>query len=194
MYGTVPWDLQADPSTPSSADITKAIFRIGNTTFGGGFITMIVIGREFVDRRGWLKQSQFDLAFSLARITPGTNIVAFSAAVGAMLKGWPGALLAVAALTVPCAVISVLLLQGFESWKGNPWVMAALTATTAAVTGMMWSTVALLTKPHVGTWRRWIRAAVLLCGSFTAAWFGVTPVPIVLGALAVGFFWTETAA
>jgi chromate transporter len=170
------------------------MFRIGNTTFGGGFITMIVIGREFVERRGWLKQSQFDLAFSLARITPGTNIVAFAAAVAAMLRGWPGALMAVGALVVPCAVISVLLLQGFESWKGNAWVMAALAATTAAVTGMMWATVALLVKPHLGNPKRTLRAAVLFAGSFAAAWFGVTPVPIVLAAFALGFLWTSEPA
>ncbi len=155
---------------------------------------MIVIGREWVDKRKWLKQSQFDLAFSLARIVPGTNIVAFCIAVASMLKGWPGALLSVVALTVPCAAISVALLQGFETWKSNPWVMAAIIATTAAVTGMMWSTVALLTRPHLGPWRKTFRTIVLFAGSFAAAWAGITPVPIIVAALTIGFLWPEPTA
>jgi chromate transporter len=182
--------LQTPSSKPSTVQVTGAIFRIGNTTFGGGFITMIIIGRDFVNRRGWLTQSQFDTAFSLARITPGTNIVAFCAAVAAMLRGWPGAILAVAALTVPSALIAVLLMQGFESWRGHPWVMAALGATTAAVTGMMWSTVWLLTKPHLGGRMKALQAVVIFGGCFGAAWMGVTPLPIVLGATILGFLWT----
>ena len=155
---------------------------------------MIVIGREFVDRRGWLKQSQFDLAFSLARITPGTNIVAFCVAIGAMLQGWSGALLATIVLTLPCALISVLLMQGFESWKSNPWVMAGLIATTAAVTGIMWSTGALLLRPHLGRLPKNLRTLVIAGGAFAAAWVGITPVPVVLAAIVVGFLWTEDAA
>ena len=184
-------NLQTLTSAPSLGQLTRALFRIGNTTFGGGFITMIIIGREFVERRGWLTQSQFDVAFSLARVTPGTNIVAFCAAIGSMLRGWRGAVLAVFALTFPSALIAVLLMQGFESWRSHPWAMAALGATTAAVTGMMWSTVWLLTKPHVGGWEKTIRAAVILGGAFAAAWMGVTPVPIIVVATLAGFLWPE---
>ena len=150
---------------------------------------MIVIGREFVEKRGWLKQSQFDIAFSLGRVTPGTNIVAFVAAVGAILRGWPGAILSVFALVLPSATIAVSLMQGFESWKSNIWVMGALGATTAAVTGMMWSTVWLLTKPHAV--KNWFRTLVLFGGAFGAAWMGVTPIPIVLTTVLAGFLWKD---
>ena len=43
---------------------------------------MIVLGRELVDRLKWLARKDFELAFALARVTPGTNIIAFCAAVG----------------------------------------------------------------------------------------------------------------
>lgn len=176
---------------PSTAQLTGAIFRIGNTTFGGGFVTMIVIGRDFIERRGWLQQSEFDMAFALARITPGTNIVAFCAAIGSILRGWSGAILAVFALTAPAGLIAVSVMQGFETWRNHPWVGAALATMVAAVTGMMWATVWMLTRPHVGQWRKTLRAALILGGSFGAAWLGVTPVPIILAATAIGFLWLD---
>ena len=68
---------------PSLSQLTKVFFKIGNTTFGGGYVTMGMMGREMVETRQWLKASEFDLAFALARVTPGTNLLAFCAAVGA---------------------------------------------------------------------------------------------------------------
>ena len=55
---------------------------------------MAALQREF-DRRGWIDADQFAIAFGLARITPGTNIVAFCAATGWYLGGIAGAMVAV---------------------------------------------------------------------------------------------------
>jgi len=169
--------------------MTWPFFRIGNTTFGGGYITMIVMGREFVDRLKWITRDDFELAFALARVTPGTNIIAFCAGVGMILRGFLGALAAVVAVTAPSAALAVVLMQSFETWKDQPYVMAALAATVAAVTGAMWSTVWMLTRPHVGRWKQTLRAVVFMGGSCAAAWLGVTPLPIIIGALVFGYLW-----
>ena len=79
-------------------------------------------------------------------------------------------------------------MQGFESWSTNPWAMAALGATVAAVTGMMWAVVWMLARPHAGGLMKNVRALVILGGAFTRAWFGVTPIPIIVAALIVGYF------
>jgi len=179
------------PARPSLAKLTEVFFRIGNTTFGGGYITMIILGRDLVDRRHWVKREDYELAFSLARITPGTNIIAFCAAVGSILRGWSGAVLAVMAVTLPAALMAVLLQQGFESWRSHPFAMAAISVTSAAVTGMMWSTVWLLTSPYVGGWVRTLRAVLLLGGSCLAAWLGVTPLPIIFVAMILGYVWLD---
>jgi chromate transporter len=184
--------LSTPPATrPSLREAVHVFFRIGNTTFGGGFITIIILGREFVEKRGWLKQSEYDIAFSLSRVVPGTNMIAFCAAAGYQLGGWWSAILAVLAVVVPAAAIAVTLMQGFESWSTNPWLMAALGATVAAVTGMMWAVVWMLARPHSGGRMRNLRALAILGGAFTAAWFGVTPVPIILVAVIVGYLWTD---
>ena len=78
-------------SSPSVKKLTEIFFRIGNTTFGGGYVTIGMLGRELVDTRRWISAEKFDLAFALARVTPGTNLIAFCAAIGALICGVAGA-------------------------------------------------------------------------------------------------------
>jgi chromate transporter len=170
------------------ARLTAVFFRIGNTTFGGGDPTMAALRRELIDRKGWLTHDDFGIAYALARVTPGTNVLAFCAAVGARILKLPGAILGVAAVTVPSAILAVLFTIGYESWRAKPLVSAAFAGMAAAVAGMMFSTVWLMVRPQ---WRSIARVALFFGGSFLAAWkFGVTPVPIIAIAAIGGFLWS----
>ena len=55
---------------------------------------MAALQSELVTRHGWLSREKYGLVYGLARITPGTNILAFCAGTAWELKGWPGAILA----------------------------------------------------------------------------------------------------
>jgi chromate transporter len=179
-------------SRPPLARLTRVFFVIGNTTFGGGNPTMAALQRELVDRRGWITQEDYAIAYALARITPGTNVLAFCAAVAARILGLPGAIAAVLAVTVPSAILAILITQGYESWRTNPTVMAAIGGTVAAVAGMMWSSVWLLVIPYVGKFWKTIRALLFFGGAFLAAWrFGITPIPVIAVATLAGLLWPE---
>ena len=101
---------------PSLASLTNLYLKIGNTTFGGGDPTMALLQRELIFRK-WITQEDFALAYSLARVTPGTNVLAFCAATGARVLGLAGAFAAVLAVTLPSAILAVLLTRGFEAWR-----------------------------------------------------------------------------
>jgi len=180
---------------PSLKKLTEIFFRIGNTTFGGGYVTIGMLGRELVDTRRWISAEKFDLAFALARVTPGTNLIAFCAAIGALICGVAGAVAAVVALTAPSSALAVLIMYGFERWQGNRIAMAAIGGTVAAVAGMMWATIWVILKPHVGgtTWNGTVRnlqVVLIAGGAFIAARiFGLTPLPIILAGTAIGFLW-----
>lgn len=171
---------------PSLASLTGVYLKIGNTTFGGGDPTIALLQRELTGR-GWITREDFALAYSLARVTPGTNVLAFCAATGARVLGLGGAFAAVLAVTLPSAILAVLLTRGFETWRAHPWAMAALGGTVAAVSGMMWASVWLLVRPYLG-WR----VLLFTGGAFLAAWkFHVTPVPVILIAALAGYVWTD---
>lgn len=153
---------------------------------------MGMLGRELVETRRWLSSDKFDLAFALARITPGTNLIAFCAAIGEMICGTAGAISAVLAVTVPSAAVAVAFIYGFETWQTNSIAMAAIGATVAAVAGMMWSTIWTILKPHVGGMLRNVQVILIAGGAFVAArYFGVTPLPIIAVGTLIGFLWKD---
>jgi len=151
---------------------------------------MAVLGRELVGRKQWMSSEDYELAFALARVTPGTSIIAFCAAVGWLILGWAGALVAVFVLTAPSAVLAVLLLQGIESGAGHPLVMSAVAATVAAVSGMMWAIVWIIVRPFAKGLVPILRSAIIAGGAFLASWkFNVTPIPVLLAATLVSLLW-----
>jgi len=177
---------------PHLAPLARAFLRIGNTTFGGGDTTMAALQREFIHRRHWITAEDYAVAFSLARITPGTNVVAFCAAIGARIAGIRGAIAGVLAETAPSAVIAVLITWGYEAWRSNRIVMAAILGASAAVAGMMFSSVWLLLRPRLKQPRDAARALLIALAAFLAAWkFGVTPLPVIAIAAVTGFAWKD---
>lgn len=179
-------------SKPTLARLAAVFLRIGNTTFGGGDPTMAALQRELVERKGWLTAEDFALAYSLARITPGTNVVAFCVGVGARILGIGGAIAGALGESLPSGMLAVLIARGYESLRANPFAMAMIGGTVAAVTGMMWASAWLLVRPQIRGLRRAIRAALISGASFVAAWkFGVTPIPVIGAAALAGFLWKE---
>jgi chromate transporter len=183
---------------PTLAQLAGVFFKVGNTTFGGGPPTMAALQREFVDRYGWLSSEEYGLSFALARVTPGTNIVAFCAATGWQILGWAGVAVGVLAPTFPSAVIAVLFTAGYEAWRANPAALAALNGTTAGVAGMMLATVYRLVLPHTDGLRgpgfvRTLRALLIAGGAFGLLWkLHWSPLQIVSAAAVVGLLWPDS--
>jgi chromate transporter len=171
--------------------LAMLFLRVGNLTFGGGDAITALLQRELVHRRGWLNLDQYGLAQSLARVTPGTGILAFCAATAWMLRRWAGAVAAVAAVSVPSSVLAVLLTWSFTSLSGSALALATLAAVLAAAVGTMWAAAWLLIWPHL---RRatCLRVAVLVTGGFVAlAIWAISPIQVLAAAALIGFFWTS---
>ena len=174
--------------------LTAIFFRIGNTTFGGGDPTIAALQRELVESRRAITPEQFGVLYAISRITPGTNMLAFCAGAGWMLHGWVGALLAVASVTVPSAIIAVLLLYAFETLMTNPIAASGISAMIAAAVGLMFAASYLLVRPHLAP-RKLPRTIALAAGAFVLVWKQVmSPVQVLALAALLGFFWPEPSA
>ncbi len=171
--------------------LTGTFFRIGNTTFGGGDPTIAALQRELVVNRGAITPEEFGVLYAISRLTPGTNMLAFCAGAGWLLRGWVGALIAVTAVTLPSAIIAVLLLYAFESLMRNPIAAAGISAMIAAAVGLMFAASYLLVRPHLKGYKL-MRTGVLAAGAFLLVWKQVlSPVQVLALGAAVGFFWPE---
>jgi chromate transporter len=177
---------------PTLRRLTGVFLRIGNSTFGGGLPTIAALQRELVEQHEWLSPEDYALAFSLARITPGTNVIAFCAAAGARIMGLRGALAGVLAETAPSAVLAVLMTQGYETWRTNAWMMAGVGGTIAAVAAMMWASIWYLVRPYLKSRANAFRAVAITLGAFAAVWkWGLGPVTVIGIAVVVGLLWKE---
>ncbi len=172
---------------PGLAQLTALFLRIGNTTVGGGEPTIAVFQRE-LSRRGWLSAEQFGIAYGLARLTPGTNMLAFCAAAAWYAGGTTGAIAGVLAVTIPSSALVVWLTHICELGDQVPWLHRAITAVTAAAVGTMIAAAYLLIGRQCSR-RSWLLPLSIVAGVFALRQAGLTPLQIlgiaaVFGALA----------
>ena len=174
---------------PPLRALTLLFLRIVNLTFGGGDPTMAALQRELVERRGWLAAEKYGLSYGLARVTPGTNLLAFCAATAWLLRGWRGALLALVAATVPSAVLVVWLSYAYQVLTANHYGAGAIGGMLAAAVGMMIAAAWNLARPHVRS-RTWPRTLVLVAGSLALSLgLGMPPIQVLALAALAGLLW-----
>jgi chromate transporter len=166
--------------------------RHGGLTFGGGGPTVAAVEYETIDRRGWLTREQFRLAFALSRVTPGTNLLAFCAAVGWQVRGVVGSVAALVASSLPCSIVTVALTILLEYWQGYRWAAIAIEGAAAAAIGIVAASCWHLIEPHMISGSR-LRTVFLVTGALVLQGFDVSPVRILLLAAIVGAFWREAS-
>lgn len=176
---------------PRLSDFTAIFLQVGNTTIGGGDPTIAALQRE-LSRRGWLEPGQFAIAYGLARLTPGTNMLAFCAAAGWYVLGWTGAVAGVLAATIPSSVLVIWLTGICEMGNRIPWLQSIVNATIAAAVGTLLAAVLWLIRGQVSA-SNWLRPAVIVAGSFALRQAGLSPLQIIGAAALLGFLWNAKA-
>jgi chromate transporter len=144
------------------AEIANAFTRYANFTLGGGSATVAVLHREILDKRRWLSDDSFALCFALARLTPGTNLLAFCAGVGWRLRGISGALIALLTASIPCTMIVVVATALLSHWQQHHWAQAAIHGAIAAAVAITVKTCWTIAHPH---FRPGARLRVCLIGA-----------------------------
>jgi chromate transporter len=173
----------------SLARLIEIYARIGNLTFGGGDPTMAVLYSELVVTRRWITAETYVLVYALARITPGTNLLAFCAGTAWEILGWWGAIAAVVGVTLPSAGIVLALSAGYDLLHSNHIAMSAIAGTLAAAVGMMATGAWQMLRPHLAA-GRWLRAIVFFAFSVTLSLgLGMSPIQVLGLAAAAGFLW-----
>jgi chromate transporter len=172
-------------------ELGRIFFRVGSLSFGGGNANIAALRQELVERREWLTPAQFNLCYTLSRVAPGTNLLAFCVAVGWVLLGRAGALVAVLALSLPSAVIVVALTSLYESYGRQATILTITRWLLAATIGIIAASAWALVRPALGR-RRWVRAVIIVVGAFALnSFLSISPLKVLLAAALVGGFWPE---
>lgn len=164
--------------------IARVFFGVAGSTWGSGGVTIARIRDELAGAEGPLTDDDFSVSYAMARIAPGTNVLALCAAVGWHIRGWMGAAVAVAALSIPAAVVCVLMTAAFERW--HHFFAGAM----ASVVGVIVAGAFLLIRPCL-TRRRLPRTLIILAAALVAGRF-VSPVWVLILSGVAGYFWRES--
>lgn len=173
---------------PSLTRLAIVFGRYANLTLGGGSATAAVLHRELVEERHWLNNDQFALSFALGRITPGTNLLAFCTGFGWVLRGALGAIIALLASSIPCAMLVAVVTGLFSYWQDSEFAQAAIRGAVAAAAGITTKTCWTIAKPYFKESGRW---RVLLIGGAAFLLYVVAKIPpieVLIGAGVVGAF------
>lgn len=175
---------------PRLAALSNLFLRVGVTVFGGGDPTIAILQREFY-RREWLSPEKFAIAYGLARLTPGTNVLAFCAATAWYILGLAGALAGIFAITIPPSVLVVWLTRAYDLTLHYPRALSIANALLAAAVGTMVGAALLLVRTQSKR-GRWLRPIAISGGAFLLASLAkLSPLQVIGIAAAAGFFWPE---
>jgi chromate transporter len=130
---------------------------------GGIPSVMPEMQRFVVDVKGWMTPSEFIQAFAVGQAAPGPNVLVASL-IGWKVAGLAGALVALAAMCFPAAVIAWWVAELWERFKDSSWRRAIQRAIAPIVVGMILSGGFVLATPGSPDWRLWLIAGTSAVG------------------------------
>jgi chromate transporter len=110
--------------------------KIGAVLYGSGYVLLAFLRGDFVERLGWLTQSQLLDAVSIGQVTPGP-VFTTATFVGYLAAGFPGAILATIGIFLPSFVFVALLTRVVGRIRDRDWSAALLDGVNAAALGLM---------------------------------------------------------
>lgn len=118
-------------------DLFWVFFKIGPSTFGGGYAMLAIIEREIVEKRKWIDEQEMSNLMSISGSAPGGVGVNCSAFIGYRLGKVPGAIAAVLGITLPTFLIVYVLSILYFFLQHEPKIQAAFKGINGAIVGMI---------------------------------------------------------
>lgn len=135
------------PSPPDRAFPLASFLRASGLHVGAAAAAAAL--RHDLVQAGKLTDSEFDEAYAIARLTPGTNLLAMYTLLGERLAGWGGAARALAAGTVIPALIAGAFAALYVTFSNVPLAAKAMQGARAgALAVLLWAVVRLL-RPQI---------------------------------------------
>jgi len=135
--------VSSDVSKGRAGEVFTAFLKLGLTSFGGPIAHLGYFRNEFVERRKWLDEQTYADLVALCQFLPGPASSQVGISVGLLRAGYPGALAAWTAFTLPSAIVLVLFAYGLAAAGdalGSGWLhglkVAAVAVVAQAILGM----------------------------------------------------------
>ena len=120
-------------------DLLIGFLKVGLFAFGGAYGAIPLI-RDVVLAYGWLNDEMLTYMIAVSESTPGPIMVNLATYVGSSQAGFPGALIATAAVVLPSFIIILLIMALLKKLLKNPYVQAILRGMKPCIIGIILAT------------------------------------------------------
>ena len=128
--------LPAGAATFSMLTLFLNFLKVGSVLYGSGYVLLAYLRGDFVERLGWLTESQLLDAISVGQLTPGP-VFTTATFVGYVVDGWEAAIVATVAIFIPSFVFVGALSRILPWARRTPSARAALDGVNAASLALM---------------------------------------------------------
>lgn len=164
----------------------KSTFILSAFTFGGGFVIVSLMKREFVEKLQWFTEDEMLDITAIAQSSPGPIPINASVILGYKMHGVLGSLVAVLGTAIPPMVTISIISVFYKQFRENKIIATALKVMRAGVAAVIFDVVINLAKNVLKT-KRFLYIG-LMFGAFIAAYFfNVSAMLVILTCLGVGF-------
>ncbi|MBR2337038.1 MAG: chromate transporter [Clostridia bacterium] len=114
-------------------DLALSYFKVGLFTFGGGLAMIAIIQHEYVEKRKWVENSEFESMVAIAESTPGPIAINCATYIGYKVCGVLGAIVATVAVCIPSFFIIYLISLVFDAFMSLKIVQYAFMGIQIAI-------------------------------------------------------------
>lgn len=157
-------EREATPAPVRLPQIAGVLLKVGATGFGGAMPMLALVHTEYVEKRRWVSQEEFDEAVMVGQIMPGPIAVDAVTHMGYRLRGWPGAVVSVVSFILPSFLLMLALSLLYVRYGSVPQVSGVFKGLGAAVVAIVLSAAWRMGKPHLKD----PRSAALMLGALLA--------------------------
>jgi chromate transporter len=139
----------ADPAVPYTAlRLFLSFLKIGSVLYGSGYVLVAFIRNDFVERLGWLTETQLLDAVAVGQFTPGP-VFTTATFVGYIVGGVPGAILGTVGIFLPAFFFVAIAHTLINRLMNLPWVRPLLDGINVAAIGLMAAVAVVLARDAV---------------------------------------------
>ena len=158
-------------------------FKLSAFTFGGGYVIIPLMRKQFVDRLGWLEEQEMLDLTAIAQSSPGPIAVNAAILLGYRVAGVPGAMVTMLGTVIPPLVILSVISLFYDAFRSNLIVSRVMKGMQAGVAAVIFDVVLTMAGQIIGHKRA--IPIVTLAGAFIASWFFDVHILLILLACAL---------
>jgi len=126
-----------------------SFFKIGITTFGGGYAMLPILEREITQKHNWATKEELANYYAIGQCTPGIISVNVSTFIGYKRKGILGGIVATLGLICPSIILILLIAQLISNFSTLPLIQHIFSGIKICVSALIISAVMNLWKNSI---------------------------------------------